>query len=899
MSKQSSGDGSKNISYGETIQKRAWELVEALIDGANSLDTGTKALRVLKWIERSNNLKVVTNMVELRYLVKDIKIFKPTIKTTEKGVTDFINYVLIYCLGEKFLGILHDERGLMKGAEEWNFTLSLWSQDRAKNKEAFDQLWLEKKQARSRQKPSLSVTVKTETVTEVSVVNLPGETDQSTTKPAASTPATDKKVALHEAIPAVPVWKGRDELLNDLKTKLLQPENTPKVLALIGQGGIGKTSLAVKLLEALGVNLSSCTVTTDCPYQCAMYFKADVGTSFDEVADFLLIDGLDFETAEPLKTADEKIAKIIAGLTETRCMLVLDNLESILQKAGDPQPGRATSQDWGKLINALVYQQHQSQIILTSREVPADLGDPRSKKSRINSKLVYIERLTGVDTKAGIEILQAYNFQDKLEDLEWISERVKGHLFVLTLLSEYAEQPGYLRKRPELVTEEVEPILREQLEKHSEAAQDLLRRMCILRVGIDRRGLTFLRLYTNEWEQDNRLMVAANENKAVEFTEAEISETEALVERLVNCSLVESQFDRDKCEILYKLHQVIAEFMRQDYEQLPRLFKRVDLFYRSTITFNDIKDMSDLQRFGEASIFALNVGDEREQLRLGEIILNYSFRLGNGNLIENLLMQHHSIVEANNQAGTLLWFGSSHYKIGNWEEAKRCFESALATAQAEGKREEVATAIEWLGCIERERGNWEEAQRLYRQSLEVQTELGDRSGMASSWGQLGYIELLRGNWEEAERLYRQCLEVETELGERSGMATSWGLLGDIERMRGNFDAAEQLKRQSFQLREELGDRSGMAKAIGSLGEVELGRGNLDVAEQFLTDALERFKELGESWFIAEASFRLAQVWQKRNNTELAQQHYNTAHQIYQQLGAAKNLERIEREWESD
>ncbi|MEY3868476.1 MAG: hypothetical protein RLZZ338_2367, partial [Cyanobacteriota bacterium] len=34
----------------------------------------------------------------------------------------------------------------------------------------------------------------------------------------------------------------------------------------------------------------------------------------------------------------------------------------------------------------------------------------------------------------------------------------------------------------------------------------------------------------------------------------------------------------------------------------------------------------------------------------------------------------------------------------------------------------------------------------------------------------------------------------------------------------------------------------------------------------------------------------------RGNTEFAQQHYDTAHQIFVQLGAAKDLERIEREW---
>jgi len=46
-------------------------------------------------------------------------------------------------------------------------------------------------------------------------------------------------------------------------------------------------------------------------------------------------------------------------------------------------------------------------------------------------------------------------------------------------------------------------------------------------------------------------------------------------------------------------------------------------------------------------------------------------------------------------------------------------------------------------------------------------------------------------------------------------------------------------------------------------------------------------------------YDLAQLYRKRNNPELAQQYYNSAHQIFQQLGATKNLEKIDREWESD
>jgi tetratricopeptide (TPR) repeat protein len=96
----------------------------------------------------------------------------------------------------------------------------------------------------------------------------------------------------------------------------------------------------------------------------------------------------------------------------------------------------------------------------------------------------------------------------------------------------------------------------------------------------------------------------------------------------------------------------------------------------------------------------------------------------------------------------------------------------------------------------------------------------------------------------------------------------------------------------------LGDREGIAISIGCLGENELGRGHLDTAEQLLTEALEKMEKLGMTWHIAETNYDLARLQRKRGNTEVAQQHYDTAHQIFQQLGAAKDLEKIDRQWHS-
>jgi len=438
-------------------------------------------------------------------------------------------------------------------------------------------------------------------------------------------------------------------------------------------------------------------------------------------------------------------------------------------------------------------------------------------------------------------------------------------------------------------------MLREQLTRQSAAARDLLRRMCVLRVPIDVRGLTFLRLYTDDVEKDPRFELAAELGAFAEFTDAEISETEAILQRLVGASLVQSRYDEDKCEEFYDLHRVIEEFLQGEYrDELPKLLESVYKFYRTGKKVNNPQSLADLQAVIEAQHFAFRLGNYREAYYL--IPDTYLTRWGYWNLLKNLYEQILPYVEGNRRSNCLINLGAIHRNLGNWDLAEKYFKDALAIAQKENNQSGIATSLGMLGDIERNRGNWDEAEKLYRQSLEVETELGDRWGMASSWGLLGDIERNRGNWDEAEKLFRQCLEVETELGDREGMASSWASLGDIERNRGNWDEAEKLFRQSLEMMTELGDRQGIATSLGSLGENELARGNLDTAEQLLTEALGKMQKLGMTWHIAEVNYCFARLERKRGNTEVAQQHYDTAHQIFQQLGAAKDLERIDREW---
>lgn len=759
-------------------------------------------------------------------------------------------------------------------------------------------------------------------------------TANTPTKPALTPPQT--RLITNQGFPTIPVWQGRDELLTQLTAKLRQPNTPLKVLALIGQGGIGKTSLAVKLLEALGIELSSRTPAANCPYPLVIYFQVQPGTRFDDVTEFLLRDGFGIETREGLQRTEEKIAKIIQGFAQQPCLFLLDNLETILHPANHPQARQAMSPEWGQFLNALVYQQHQCQTIITSRDIPADFTDPRYENAEPDSELVHLETVTGVVTKAGVEILRQRHLRDKIADLQWVSAKVEGHVFLLTQLAAVGkEKPGYLRKHPELVTKKAEPILLEQLMRQNEAGRDLLRRMCVLRVGIDCQGLTFLRLYQ---DNDFRFDSATVMEEPVEFTEEEIGETEAIIGQLVDSSLVQSRYDEENCEVLYDLHRVIVEFLQVDYQQeLPKLWEIAYNFYSLVKKPDNPQTLEDLRPVLEYQHFAFKLGNYGEAYNLLDNHLKkYLRRWGYWDLFKNLYeqLQHH--VDEDTKAYCLMGIAEMYRDYGKFDQAKIYLQDALSISQQQQNKSNIAQSLSMLGDLECLRYNSEEAERLYQKSLEIYIELGDQQGKAISYGQLGNIQVRRENWDKAEQLYRQYLQSMEKLNQRDEIATGYGCLADIESNRGNlkeadrlyqqslklriesnnklgiaesfgcmghiqraygnYDEAEQLYQQALQIMTGLGKGDGMALGIYCLGANELAKGNLPKAESLLKDALTKMEKLEIKHYIAMVNYEFAQLERQRGNIDLAENYYNTAHQLFGQLGAVKDLERIEQEW---
>lgn len=173
-------------------------------------------------------------------------------------------------------------------------------------------------------------------------------------QPASSLPPTNGQQDWGEAID-VSIFYGRAEELATLEHWIIQ--DRCRLIAILGMGGIGKTALSVKLAQCLqnGFEMVIWRSLRNAPS-----LKALLG----ELVPFL----------SQQRQVEPGIRPLLQCLRTSRCLVVLDNMETILQPGQQAGYFRSGYEDYSDLLQVVGESNHQSCLLLTSREKPAAIA---------------------------------------------------------------------------------------------------------------------------------------------------------------------------------------------------------------------------------------------------------------------------------------------------------------------------------------------------------------------------------------------------------------------------------------------------------------------------------------------------------------------------------------------
>ena len=274
--------------------------------------------------------------------------------------------------------------------------------------------------------------------------------DGSTVAHAGEEPAAISRVNLVEALD-VSRFTGREVEVAEL-SQWIVPERC-RLVALVGLGGIGKSMLASYLGNRLAPQFE------------AVLWRSvrDAPECSDLVADCITFFSETPPAAFPA-SLEQRITQLLSRLQARRCLLVLDNLETLLEsgdREGTYLPGY---EGYGRLIGRLAESAHQSCVLLTSREKPKEIEPLEGVRSPVRSL-----RLVGVDEQAARDLLSDKELSGTSLAWQGLVTTYAGNPLALKIVAQavsdlFGGDLDRFLQEGELIFNGIRPVLREWTE---------------------------------------------------------------------------------------------------------------------------------------------------------------------------------------------------------------------------------------------------------------------------------------------------------------------------------------------------------------------------------------------------------------------------------------------------
>jgi hypothetical protein len=297
----------------------------------------------------------------------------------------------------------------------------------------------------------------------IGIFNICGESRHPPDIPNSHPPNEEKSNSKqHQDLSEMPELRDfydRTPELDTLTTWILQEHC--RLIALTGISGIGKTTVAVQLVQQIKDE-----------FEYVIWCSLDASPTLAEFQDKLI---QLFSQSEKLDSpaTNQKPLPLIKYLQKHRCLVVLDDVHNLFSSgelAGKYKPGYEDYRSFFKQVEKL---SHQSCFLLIGWEQPREVTQVKSENIPIRTL-----QITGLDIAAGREILRDYGLAE-IDNYSALIHRYQGNPLwlksVATLIQELGG--GVTELLPDdtiLLPEDLKDVLQQQCDRISEIEKQVI-----------------------------------------------------------------------------------------------------------------------------------------------------------------------------------------------------------------------------------------------------------------------------------------------------------------------------------------------------------------------------------------------------------------------------------------
>jgi DNA-binding SARP family transcriptional activator/tetratricopeptide (TPR) repeat protein len=635
---------------------------------------------------------------------------------------------------------------------------------------------------------------------------------------------------------------GREDELAELRAAILQAADSP-VVAVVGMGGVGKSTFAIHLAHALKEEFPEGVLW------------AHVATSdpLDVLSQWARAFGYDFSS---LADVENRAAALRGVLAEKRVLLVLDDVRSVARTrpllAGGPRCA----------------------TLLTTRDldVATALNARPHRLSELTpeASLRLLTRILG-EERVAAELEAAKTLCTLLQHLPLAVEITAQRLVSRPRrrLADMADRLRHVEERLDLSISD--RAVRTSFQVSWEALDANLRRTFALLGVFEGRSfaadavahLAGLDRYTAE----DRLFA------------------------LTALSLVgEETTDR------YRQHPLLADFAAEQLGENKIPFVDVALYYQKFAEQNRT-NYAALRPEWENLMAGMETAHRLQQWPL---VLDYAESLTqawftrarytqarHGYLLAIRAAQ--SLEERQVEAELRLRLGEACLEQNDYAEAKSVLLEGLRLYQLLEEGEGIAAACFLLGRLAVEQGDYTTAEQMLHVSRELREELNEPMALAATLYQAALLAYRRSAFEEAQSECERALGIQEQSGDLAGSLPTLRLLADLAVERKVYSEAESYLNRCLALCQQLQERGELTATYYSLAVVTRFQDKTAEAHAYIDHALTSSEWMGNRQFQAMALYEQFLLHRKRQEIDAAQRAGQRSRTLFQSLQDHYNL----------